>query len=264
MLLLIADPAPPRPIGGGWITTDDYPAEARRYDRQGTVAFTLAIDAGGRVTDCTITGASGAASLDSATCRLARTRARFTPAKNAAGRAVAGTFSSRVTWALPPKPLQPVAAWSHTSRAVIDGEGNLLSCTARGEGTVPEDSGDFCEFAAKTRGFALEARGGRGSSNATVYVETRQTLDGQALTPARHEQPGMLLVSLISARLDIAETGLVENCTITERRGFLANSQLCDRVLGPFAPNRDATGRPRRSSAVATFAYSKQAAPTRR
>lgn len=261
-LLVQSAGAPPRAINGAdWISESDYPDEARRFEREGRVAFTLAIDASGRVTGCTVTQSSGASSLDAATCRLIRARARFAPAKDAKGRTTAATFSSAVNWQLPPKPLEQVAAWSHLSRAVIDPRGKLLFCTTHSEGPVPADTGGFCEPVGKERAFALEMRGGPGASNATAFAQMRLSLDGVSYT-AQHERLGVQLISLIAARFDIAETGAVENCTISERRGSLSSFQICRNVLGPFAPNRDAAGRPRKSRATVTLSFSKEGVPT--
>ena len=79
----------------------DYPAAAWREGREGTVKFALAIDAYGRVTQCTVTQSSGHADLDATTCRLIVRRARFTPNRDAEGKATSGTFSSEVTWRVP-------------------------------------------------------------------------------------------------------------------------------------------------------------------
>lgn len=85
----------------GWITTEDYPAAAIRAEAQGIVAISVAIDANGRVADCTVTRSSGNAQLDEATCRLYTRRARFTPARDDAGNPVAGTAVDRISWRLP-------------------------------------------------------------------------------------------------------------------------------------------------------------------
>ncbi|MEH3048208.1 energy transducer TonB [Sphingomonas adhaesiva] len=84
-----------------WITTEDYPSSAIRAEEQGTVAITVAIDADGRVTSCTVTQSSGSAALDQATCRLYAKRARFEPARDDGGARVASTYSDRVRWQLP-------------------------------------------------------------------------------------------------------------------------------------------------------------------
>jgi len=68
-----------------YVTDSDYPASAVERGEQGTVRFTLAIGADGRVTGCTVTGSSGSAVLDSTTCRIMRSRARFTPARDSNG-----------------------------------------------------------------------------------------------------------------------------------------------------------------------------------
>jgi TonB family protein len=100
-----------KPIGnpGEWVTTNDYPAQALREERQGTVAFTLQVDAKGAVTNCTVTSSSGTPALDQETCRLIMLRAKFQPAKNKQGRAIAGKFSSRVRWQIPQSPASPFA-----------------------------------------------------------------------------------------------------------------------------------------------------------
>ncbi|MBU1606453.1 MAG: energy transducer TonB, partial [Alphaproteobacteria bacterium] len=67
----------------------------------GTARFRLEIAADGRVTGCAITGSTGHAALDTATCRLLEQRARFEPARNSNGDAVAGSFVNAVRWELP-------------------------------------------------------------------------------------------------------------------------------------------------------------------
>jgi TonB family protein len=82
------------------ISADDYPADALRAREQGRVAFRLGIGTDGRVTSCEIVQSSGSRSLDSATCRVMRSRARYTPAKAADGKAVPSTAEESVTWSL--------------------------------------------------------------------------------------------------------------------------------------------------------------------
>ncbi|SFF96039.1 protein TonB [Novosphingobium sp. CF614] len=84
-----------------WVTTDDYPTFDIRAGHAGTVRFLLAIDSGGRVTDCTIVESSGYPGLDAATCRNVTRRARFDPATDAAGERVAGSYSGTIRWVIP-------------------------------------------------------------------------------------------------------------------------------------------------------------------
>lgn len=80
------------------ITNHDYPAEALRKGEEGRVRFRLDIDARGRVTRCTIVASSGSASLDSTSCRIMTSRARFVAAKDAAGQPVAATILHSIDW----------------------------------------------------------------------------------------------------------------------------------------------------------------------
>jgi protein TonB len=104
-----APPPPPRVVPpqraranlNSYFSSDDYPAAALRGNDQGTVGFSLTIGTNGRVTACSVTSSSGSSALDSATCRILRSRARYTPARDSSGNATSGRDSGRVTWRLP-------------------------------------------------------------------------------------------------------------------------------------------------------------------
>lgn len=93
--------ASPKGRRANWITTEDYPGSAQRAGEEGTTAIKVQIDEEGRVTSCSVTGSSGSAALDDATCKLYQRRARFNPAKDAAGNPMATTYNDRVRWQLP-------------------------------------------------------------------------------------------------------------------------------------------------------------------
>jgi protein TonB len=80
---------------------EDYPASALRNNESGTTGFRLEVGPNGRVTGCQVTSSSGSAALDSATCRLLTSRARFTPARDSSGNSTSDTNSGRITWRLP-------------------------------------------------------------------------------------------------------------------------------------------------------------------
>ncbi|HEX8214861.1 MAG TPA: energy transducer TonB [Allosphingosinicella sp.] len=105
----------PRPLAAAWphpplsngnlsalIHNDDYPAAARAARIQGNTAVILAVGVNGRVTGCTITQSSGSSLLDSTTCRILRSRARFAPARDAAGNPQTGVVRTVIAWRIPP------------------------------------------------------------------------------------------------------------------------------------------------------------------
>jgi protein TonB len=93
--------AKPKNSPGEWVTDADYRSRWIREGLSGTARFTLAIDATGRVSSCTVTRSSGHAVLDTATCRLIERRARFEPARDDQGNRVAGSYSSAISWTIP-------------------------------------------------------------------------------------------------------------------------------------------------------------------
>jgi periplasmic protein TonB len=102
-------PAPPRTVEpararanlASYVSDADYPASAIRAEEQGTTGFRLTVGPDGRVTNCAVTSSSGSSALDTATCRIMRSRARFTPARDDHGQATTDSVSSRIRWVLP-------------------------------------------------------------------------------------------------------------------------------------------------------------------
>lgn len=86
-----------------YFSDDDYPPSALRAEEQGTTGFRLTIGPDGRVSACEVTSSSGSSALDQATCRILRSRARYTPARDQNGNPTSGTDQARVQWRLPPE-----------------------------------------------------------------------------------------------------------------------------------------------------------------
>lgn len=104
----VATPVPaaagtdPEPIGNiaDWFPADSYPPQARALGLEGRVAFSLDIDARGRITQCHIIETSGSDLLDSAACTQAIINGRFRPGRDGAGQAVAKAWHSTMRWKL--------------------------------------------------------------------------------------------------------------------------------------------------------------------
>lgn len=102
-------PPPPRTVeparARGNLTslfsTDDYPPAAIRSEEQGTVRVSLTISPQGRVVGCNVTSSSGSNALDNATCRIIRSRARYTPARDSNNQPTEGTDTATIRWVLP-------------------------------------------------------------------------------------------------------------------------------------------------------------------
>lgn len=92
------EPARARANLGSLVSDSDYPASALRNEEQGTTGFRLTVGPDGRVQNCVVTSSSGSSALDAATCRIMRSRARFTPARNNLGESVTDTVNSRIVW----------------------------------------------------------------------------------------------------------------------------------------------------------------------
>ncbi|MBN8818557.1 MAG: energy transducer TonB [Sphingomonas sp.] len=93
---------PAREVGTSpLITSDDYPEEALYNEVQGTVTIVWTITSLGFVEHCHVVESSGHAQLDEAACRAIIRRARYEPARDREGRAIASIERRRVVWQLP-------------------------------------------------------------------------------------------------------------------------------------------------------------------
>lgn len=112
----IVAPAEPRADPQSLIRPEDYPESALRAGEQGRVRFALEVGADGRVSECSVTRSSGAISLDTATCRIMRSRARFTPARDSNGNPAPSRVEREVAWTLPAGTIaaaQKVTEWGN-------------------------------------------------------------------------------------------------------------------------------------------------------
>ena len=91
---------PPRLLTTGLIQPNDYPVASMRAEEEGPVVITVTVTASGAPSACRVVASSGFAGLDAATCPLVMQRARFEPARDAAGRAVPGEYTTRIAWLL--------------------------------------------------------------------------------------------------------------------------------------------------------------------
>jgi periplasmic protein TonB len=94
-------PAKARANLASYVSDDDYPANAIRDEQQGTTRFTLSVGPDGRVSNCSVTSTSGSSALDQATCRIMKSRARFTPATDSTGAKTSDSVSGAIKWVLP-------------------------------------------------------------------------------------------------------------------------------------------------------------------
>jgi protein TonB len=97
------EPAGPKPRGNpaSWVSVNDYRTSWIAREMTGTARFRLSVGANGRVESCAVTTSSGYPELDKATCALVAQRARFEPARDGNGAAVAGSYANAVRWELP-------------------------------------------------------------------------------------------------------------------------------------------------------------------
>lgn len=104
------------------INPANYPFNAKGRGDEGRVQYRVAIDAAGVVTGCTIVTPAAAATLNQPTCDLILAKARFTPARDLRGRAIASTYTRAVNWMLAKGP--PLAVADGHERVVLTFEGS--------------------------------------------------------------------------------------------------------------------------------------------
>jgi TonB family protein len=265
-----------------YFTDADYPADAIRRGEQGVVAFTLDVDLSGRVSACRITGSSGSATLDEATCRIVRERAQFTPAQNRRGRAVPDRVSSRVRWVLPERetnhPLANLASYvsdsDYPAEAIRRGEqgivgfrleigrnGLVTGCQVlSSSGSAALDEATCRIMQARARFSPARDSGGRAVPD-SVQARIRWVLPpDEPETDAAGEPDFTSYISSadyppeavqrreegqVGVALSVSAEGSVTQCTVTRPSGSAAlDARSCEilRARARFVPARDEAG----------------------
>jgi protein TonB len=93
-----------RDPGQQLLTSNDYPMEAEQFHATGDVIFRVIVGADGNVEECRILRQTQVAAFGRVTCEIMRTRARFEPARDAAGNPVRDYFDGRFVFTSPGPP----------------------------------------------------------------------------------------------------------------------------------------------------------------
>ncbi len=260
----VATPAKPAGPPQYWVTNDDFPAAALRSHQEGTVGFTLSIDAAGKVTNCTVESSSGSSVLDETTCSLLSKRASFTPARNAAGQAVAGRFSSRFRWEIPEPERVPIADFHGIVAVSFDAAGTPLRCDDQSFGMWPPFADKPCGSLGGNDARGLLGRIGVLGKPIALTFEVAFAMDGRTLPRLLQDGPGQIAITRAEAIFEISETGKVENCRRVSAGGkseFDGLPNPCGLLTQSFVPAKASSGEPRRVQGALVFGISRRAQP---
>ena len=88
------------PVGNEdeWVTPDDLPPAYQNMAQTRLAIMRFDINTSGRVESCRILLSTGAAPLDAQSCRVMQARARYRPARDGAGQAVATVRTKHIDW----------------------------------------------------------------------------------------------------------------------------------------------------------------------
>lgn len=209
----------PQPLGDvtTWVTSDDYPPAAMRAKEGGLVTITLAIDATGVPTGCSVVSSSHSAILDAKTCEvMMRPAHRFSAARDDEGTAVAGVFRRSILWSLPEDDgtMGPLTASAATFRLTIDADGVTTGCGAT---AVPNgeafDPGPRCEMLHQWILYATrDANTGKHHRRDAVIVMTIDRVVANG-TPLIDEMAGdMTLLQKWDLRYVVRADGSLDDC----------------------------------------------------
>lgn len=139
-----ATPVGPDPIEPHrWSIPAFYPPDSLRDKARGVVAFEIAVGSDGVPSGCTVSERSGDDLVDVRTCEWLVKQARFKPARDADGKAVAGHFETRFGWTVRPGGLAPLpTAGSLTLTAMIEADGRVTDCEVERSGMRAGDPFD--------------------------------------------------------------------------------------------------------------------------
>lgn len=243
----------PKPISGsiaGLISSDDYPAQALDRGEEGAVGILIKVDASGAVSDCIVQSSSGSAALDAQTCRLIWLRAKFLPARDRAGRPVAGEYPVRIKWRIA-EDWVPTEPWSTRIIVNFGPDGRPLACRVEMDGAMARSPGEkpqSCppEFTQRDAPVVAELPG----AIASMVIEERFLLD-------RSQEPVLNKGDVLMARqlfeLEINASGKVTSCRLAEHSGLQPPTDSCAEFLSKtYRPRKGKDGQSMPFSAITT------------
>ncbi|MFN3619596.1 energy transducer TonB [Sphingorhabdus sp.] len=147
----ISLPRGPSMLGKTWaqVIAADFPQIALAEKRQGKVKIELAVSPAGAIENCKVLESSTHADLDAETCKIAVTKAQFSPALDINGQPTVGRVQTEVNWRIPgaggaspraltdaplrlPKELLPIAAQVTLSYNIAV-DGSLTDCSVQSD-----------------------------------------------------------------------------------------------------------------------------------
>jgi TonB family protein len=209
-----------------WVLNTDYPAEAIKGREEGTVSVRLGVDAVGRVSSCTVTQSAKSAALDAASCKLLVERARFSPARGNAGKAVASTFEARFQWEIP-KDIDKLGEVLWT--VDLDPDGRVAKCAMETSGQLPDMAeADLCSTFGDDR--ESEYMTAHGAAYRTIRIVVGLSMN-DAGYPIDGSQWGTLLTRQISEMKFAEDAQSALSCTMKSSWGEDLGQNLCDVYL---------------------------------
>lgn len=94
-------PVLPKGSPNNWLRSADYPSGSIARGEQAIIRYRLTVDAAGQPTACAVQSAITKGDFAEVTCDLLKKRARFEPACDAKGKAMASYFVGSVVWIIP-------------------------------------------------------------------------------------------------------------------------------------------------------------------
>lgn len=193
-------------------STADYPAAALRNGETGVTAFAVTINREGRVTQCAITASSGSASLDATTCSIITRRARFEPARDAAGRTVEDSSHGRVRWMLPPLAPLPFAEQRMALVLSSDGAGALTGCRVEASAGVPRNDQTCVAMMPQAKAIVAAAARAGAMTGRELILEQGMVTGGAEAARRVGRGPGESRTTLFTLLLEIDPDGTISYC----------------------------------------------------
>lgn len=225
-------PKPLKPLTnpGSWVTDDDYPAAAMRLGHDGTVGFQLQIDSSGLPAGCSVVQSSGFDELDQQVCHLLVQRARFSPARDASGKAIAAPYKGRFTWRM----RQDEGVFRPSTNRIafeLSADNLLLNC--RMGDKVLETAGQQC--GAMTVGSRADNLAPFGAGkHRRLTMELFSEIGGHQ--PLVYDSPGQVKIAKRAARFEADAEGKRVKCEEAAETPGMSSSASAPPPLCPGIP----------------------------
>jgi TonB family protein len=224
-----------------------YPFWAKAQDEEGNVRVVMDVDASGAVRSCRVVQSSGSPNLDLGTCDIMSGRARFAPARDRKGQAVASTYVRTVNWVLQNRGLSEIRDHSFKVHYSVDSNLQVTDCRIEQDPVDEFDPRSCAELRGAAQMLVVTSPADFNWKQWRVVLEMAEFAGAADKAMMVGKREGEMAFDRVVTRVTVNPQGRITHCQTLEEGlyAFREKKGWCERAMttAEFVPASDPADR---------------------